>query len=361
MKNFFPIEGFDFLEFYVSNAKQAAAFYSKCFGFTKTAYRGLETGSREITSYVLEQGNIGLIVTSSLNPESAIAKYASLHGDSIAVMGFEVPDAFGAYKETIARGGRGAIAPTEVEDAYGIFRYAAIHAYGDLLIQFVDRSDYRGNFAPGYQNLTSPTPGFGLKQIDHVVGNVELGQMEYWTKYLAQTMGFSLLVHFDEKTISTKNSALASKVMQDRSGKIKLPINEPALGPKKSQIQEYLEYHGGAGIQHVALATDDIIATVTQLRNAGAEFLHTPQSYYDSLIERVGSIDEPIAELAKLGILVDRDSEGYLLQIFTQPLQDRPTLFFEIIQRHGANGFGEGNFKALFTAIEREQQQRGNL
>ncbi|PSB02457.1 4-hydroxyphenylpyruvate dioxygenase [Merismopedia glauca] len=361
MKDFCPIESFDHLEFYVGNAKQAAIFYSKCFGFTQTAYRGLETGSRDIASYVLEQGKIRLIFTSSLTPDNAIAKSVSLHGDSIAVMGLEVADAFSAYKETIARGAKGAIAPTEVEDGYGIFRYAAIQGYGDLLIKFVDHSDYRGVFAPGYQNLASPTPGFGLKQIDHVVGNVELGQMDYWVKYLAETMGFSLLVHFDDKTISTKNSALASKVMQDKSRKIKLPINEPALGKGKSQIQEYLDYHRGAGIQHVALATDDIISTVTQLRNAGAEFLYTPPTYYERLTERVGTINEPIAELAKLGILVDRDSEGYLLQIFTQPVQDRPTVFFEIIQRHGANGFGEGNFKSLFAAIEREQEQRGNL
>jgi 4-hydroxyphenylpyruvate dioxygenase len=361
MDNFCPIEGFDHLEFYVGNAKQAAIFYSKCFGFTQTAYRGLETGSRDIASYVLQQGNIRFVFTSSLNPDSEIAQHVNLHGDSITVMGLEVPDAFSAYKETVARGAQSAITPTEIEDGSGIFRYAAIHGYGDLLIKFVDRSDYRGFFAPGYQNLASPASSFGLQQIDHVVGNVELGKMDYWVKYLAETMDFSLLVHFDEQTISTEDSALASKVMQDRTRKIKLPINEPALGKGKSQIQEYLDYHRGAGIQHVALATDDIISTVTQLRNAGAEFLYTPPAYYESLAERVGTIDESIAELAKLGILVDRDAEGYLLQIFTQPVQDRPTIFFEIIQRRGANGFGEGNFKALFAAIEREQEQRGNL
>jgi 4-hydroxyphenylpyruvate dioxygenase len=361
MPDFCQIEGFDRLEFYVGNAKQAAAFYTNCLGFTIVAYRGLDTGSREVTSYVLEQGEIRLVLTSALSPEHPIAKQVALHGDSAAIVALEVADAFDSYKEAIARGAKAAIAPTEVEDGQGIYRYAAIQFYGDVSIELVDRRDYRGSFAPGYQKIALPTPGFGLQQIDHVVGNVELGAMDNWVEYLARTLDFQLLVQFDEKTISTSTSALSSKIMQDKTGKIKLPINQPALGKGKSQIQEYLEYNRGAGIQHIAFTTKDIIRTVTQLHAAGARFLVPPPEYYQNLTARVGAIAEPIAELARLGILVDRDAEGYLLQIFTQPLQDRPTFFLEIIQRHGANGFGEGNFKSLFAAIEREQQLRGNL
>ncbi|AFY75877.1 4-hydroxyphenylpyruvate dioxygenase [Pleurocapsa sp. PCC 7327] len=364
MSDFFPIKGFDHLEFYVGNAKQAAFYYSKCFGFTNTAYRGLETGSRETASYVMEQGDVRFVLSTGLNPDHPISKSVLKHGDGVAVIAIEVPDAVDAYKAAVERGAETAIAPTEEEDGRGIFRYAAIHAYGDVLIKFVDRSDYSGAFAPGFESRYSDRPlsyETKLKAIDHVVGNVEVGGMERWAKFFADTMGFSLLVHFDEKTISTEYSALMSKVMQDNTGKIKLPINEPAGGKRKSQIQEYLEYHCGPGIQHVALATDDIIATVAQLKAAGVEFLDTPKTYYENLEKRVGKIDEPIDKLAELGILVDRDEEGYLLQIFTQPVQDRPTLFFEIIERHGAQGFGEGNFKALFEAIEREQAMRGNL
>lgn len=361
-KDFCPITGFDHLEFYVGNAKQAAAFYSQCFGFSKIAYRGLETGSRDIVSYALQQGEIRLVLTSALHPEHEIARYNNLHGDSITAIALQVSDAFQAYEMSVARGGKSAIAPTEVKDNWGTFRYAAIYAYGDVLIKFVDRSNYsQVVFAPDYAFVGFPTPGFGLKQIDHVAGNVDLGSMEKWVNYLIEALDFRLLMHFDEKTISTQNSALASQVIQDRTGKVKLPINQPALGKSKSQVQEFLDYHRGAGVQHIALATDNIIGTVTQLRAAGAEFLPTPPSYYEKLTERVGAIAQPISELAELGILVDRDSEGYLLQIFTQPVQDRPTLFLEIIERHGANGFGEGNFKSLFAAIEREQQLRGNL
>jgi 4-hydroxyphenylpyruvate dioxygenase len=364
MSDFCPIKGFDHLEFYVGNAKQAALFYSKCFGFIDTAYKGLETGSRETTSYLMEQGNIRFVLSSGLNPDHEIAQSVLKHGDNVAVIALEVPDAVDAYKEAVCRGAIGAIAPTEEEDGRGLFRYSAIHAYGDVLIKFVDRGDYSGIFAPGFEPLYRDRPnikGAGLKAIDHVVGNVEFGAMERWAKFFAETMDFSLLVHFDEKTISTKYSSLMSKVMQDGSGKIKLPINEPAEGDRKSQIEEYLEYNCGPGIQHVALATDNIIETVTQLKSAGVEFLETPKTYYDRLEQRIGSIDEPIEKLAELGILVDRDEDGYLLQIFTQPVQDRPTLFFEVIERHGAQGFGEGNFKALFEAIEREQSLRGNL
>jgi 4-hydroxyphenylpyruvate dioxygenase len=364
MSDFCPIKGFDHLEFYVGNARQAALFYSKCFGFTNTAYRGLETGSRDTASYVMEQGNIRFVLSTGLSPEHPISKSVLQHGDGVAIIGLEVPDAVSAYQEATRRGAIGAIAPTEAQDDRGIFRYSAIHAYGDTLIKFVDRSQYFGAFAPGFAPKQQPRAnghGAGLKAIDHVVGNVELGAMERWVKYFADTMGFSLLVAFDDKTISTEYSALMSKVIQNNTGAIKLPINEPASGKRKSQIEEYLEYNYGPGVQHVALATDNIIKTVSELKAAGVEFLSVPETYYDDLEERVGKIHEPIDKLAELGILVDREDEGYLLQIFTQPVQDRPTLFFEVIERHGARGFGEGNFKSLFVAIEREQAMRGNL
>lgn len=364
MSDFCPIKRFDHLEFYVGNGKQAALFYSKCFGFTNTAYRGLETGSRKTASYVLEQGDIRFVFTTSLSPEHPIAESVFKHGDNIAIIALDVPDAVSAYKETTRRGAVGAIPPTEEEDAEGILRYSAIHGYGDTLIKFIDRSDYTGKFAPGFEaqhSIRSNSNGVGLKAIDHIVGNVELGAMEQWVQFFADTMGFSLLVHFDDRAISTEYSALMSKVMQDGTRKIKLPINEPASGKRKSQIEEYLEYNHGPGVQHVALATDNIIETVSQMRDLGVEFLQIPKNYYEHLENWVGKIDEPIDKLAELGILVDRDEEGYLLQIFTQPVQDRPTLFFEVIERHGSQGFGEGNFKALFEAIEREQALRGNL
>ena len=364
MSDFFPIKGFDHLEFYVGNAKQAALYYTKCFGFTNTAYRGLETGCRETASYVMEQGDIRFILSTGLSPDHPISKSVFKHGDGVAIIALEVPDAVIAYKESTNRGAVGAIAPTEAEDDRGILRYSAIHGYGDTLIKFVDRSDYFGTFAPDFvprYQAHSHSNGVGLKAIDHVVGNVELGAMERWVEFFADTMGFDLLVHFDDKAISTEYSALMSKVVQDGTGKIKLPINEPARSKRKSQIEEYLEYNYGPGVQHIAIATDNIIKTVTQLKASGVEFLNVPPTYYEDLEERVGKIDEPIDELAKLGILVDREKEGYLLQIFTQPVEDRPTLFFEVIERHGAQGFGEGNFKSLFVAIEREQALRGNL
>jgi len=364
MSDFCPINGFDHLEFYVGNAKQAALFYSKCFGFINTAYKGLETGSRETASYVMEQGDLRLVLSTGLSPDHPISKSVLKHGDGIAIIALEVPDAASAYKASTSRGAVGAIAPTAEEDKNGIFRYSAIHAYGDTLIKFVERSNYSNVFAPGFEpryQTDANSNGVGLKTIDHVVANVELGEMNRWVRFFADTMGFSLLVHFDDQAISTEYSALMSKVMQDGTGKIKLPINEPAPGKRKSQIDEYLQYNYGPGIQHVALATDNIIKTVTQLRVAGVEFLHVPQMYYENLEEWVGKIDQPIDKLVELGILVDRDEDGYLLQIFTQPVEDRPTLFFEVIERHGAQGFGEGNFKALFEAIEREQAVRGNL
>jgi 4-hydroxyphenylpyruvate dioxygenase len=362
MSEFCPIERFDHLEFYVGNAKQAAHFYSQGFGFTNTAYRGLETGYRKTASYVMEQGQIRLVLSTGLSRDHQICQSAIDHGDAIAVIGLEVSDAVSAYRETTKRGARGAIPPTEERDEHGVFRYAAIHAYGEVLIKFVERSNYKGVFAPGFQTRElASNKSVGLTRIDHVVGNVELGAMEKWVQFFAQTMGFELLVHFDDKTIATEYSALMSKVMQDGTGSIKLPINEPAPGKGRSQIQEYLDYNYGSGIQHVAFATDNIIQTVSQLRDSGLEFLDVPLTYYENIDKRVGEIHEPIEKLAELGILVDRDRDGYLLQIFTQPVEDRPTLFFEIIQRSGSQGFGEGNFKALFEAIEREQVRRGNL
>ena len=362
MSEFCPITGFDHLEFYVGNAKQAAQFYAQGFGFINTAYRGLETGYRKTASYVMEQGETRLLLSTALSPENMIAQSVLKHGDGIAVIALEVPDAVGAYREATRRGARGAIPPTEERDEQGLFRSAAIHAYGEILIKFVERKNYKGVFAPGFQlREKANNQGVGLTHIDHVVGNVELGAMDKWAEFFAEMMDFELLVHFDEQTIATEYSALASKVMQDRTGKIKLPINEPAAGKGKSQIQEYLDYNCGAGIQHVALATNNIIQTVSRLRDLGVEFLDIPLTYYENLESRVGKINEPIAKLAELNILVDRDRDGYLLQIFTQPVEDRPTLFFEVIQRCGSQGFGEGNFKALFEAIEREQIGRGNL
>ena len=362
MNQFCPIKGFDHLEFYVGNAKQAAHFYENGFGFINTAYRGLETGYRKTASYLMEQGNIRFLLSTGLSPDHPITQSVFKHGDGIAVIALEVPDAIAAYRESTKRGAIGAIPPTEEQDEQGVFRYAAIHFYGEILLKFVERSNYRGVFAPGFrpQNPVG-NRGVGLTRIDHVVGNVELDAMDKWARFLAKTMDFELLVHFDEKTIATEYSALKSKVMQDITGKIKLPINEPAPGKRKSQIQEYLDYNGGAGVQHVACGTNNIIETVSQLRAAGVEFLKVPLTYYENLEARVGKINEPIEKLAELGILVDRDRHGYLLQIFTQPVEDRPTLFFEVIQRCGSQGFGEGNFKALFEAIEREQARRGNL
>lgn len=368
-EDFLPIKGMDHVEFYVGNAKQAAHYYRTGFGFAHTAYSGLETGNRQSASYVMEQGKIRLVLTSALGPDHPIARHAYLHGDGVAVIAMEVPDAASAYREATKRGATGAIPPTQVEDEHGVFRYSAIKCYGDTLIKFVDRSDYKGAFAPGYAARNGGNgkkngrshKGIGLAHIDHMVGNVELGAMNRWVQFFATTMGFSQLVHFDDQDISTEYSALMSKVMQDGTGKVKFPINEPAEGKKKSQIQEYLDYYYGPGVQHIACSTGDIIKTVTQLRENGIEFLRVPTTYYEDLEARVGKINEPVDKLAELGILVDRDEEGYLLQIFTKPVEDRPTVFYEIIERHGSRGFGKGNFKALFESIEREQALRGNL
>lgn len=370
MEDFLPIERIDHVEFYVGNAKQAAHYYRTAFGFANTAYSGLETGNRQQVSYVMEQGNIRLVLSAALGPDHPIARHVHLHGDGVSTIALGVPDAASAYREATRRGATGAIPPTQEEDEHGVLRYSAIRAYGDTLIKFVDRSDYRGAFAPGFTGRNGGEGdggrngrhrGLGLAHIDHMVGNVELGAMNRWVDFFANTMGFSQLVHFDDRDISTEYSALMSKVMQDGSGKVKFPINEPAEGKKKSQIQEYLDYYYGPGVQHLALSTGNIIDTVSRLIERGVEFLHVPTTYYADLEQRVGTIDEPVDRLAELGILVDRDDEGYLLQIFTKPVEDRPTLFYEIIERHGSRGFGKGNFKALFEAIEREQELRGNL
>src|SRR5262245_54501219 len=362
MQDFCPIKRVDHLELYVGNAKQAATYYARSFGFATTAYRGLETGHRDAASYVLEQGHVRLVITAALSPDHPISQFVFEHSDGVGVIALEVPDAAKAFEATTTRGAAPAIDPTEDRDSHGVFRYAAIHGYGDTLIKFIGRGGYRGAFAPGFESFQGvPAAPVGLAAIDHIVGNVELGGMDRWVKFFAETMGFSQLVHFDDKKITTEYSALMSKVMQDGTGRIKFPINEPATGRRKSQIQEYLDYNHGPGVQHVALATRDIIHTVSELRARGLEFLRVPTTYYEDLEKRVGKIDEAIEDLARLGILADRDEEGYLLQIFTQPVEDRPTLFFEVIERHGSRGFGEGNFKSLFEAIEREQARRGNL
>ena len=363
--DFLPLRRIDHIEFYVGNAKQSSVYYAQAFGFLNTAYRGFETGDRERASYVMEQGRIRFVLTAGTTADSPIAQHAYRHGDGVAIIAIEVPDAAEAYQVTTSRGAQGVIEPTSEEDAHGVFRYSAIQSFGDTLIKFVQRDEYDGVFAPGYKARAVPRQerheGVGLVEIDHIVGNVEKGMMDHWVDFFARIMGFSQLVHFDDRDISTEYSALMSKVMQDGTGRIKFPINEPAEGRRRSQIQEYLDYYGGPGVQHVAMLTGDILKTVRGLRNRGVEFLHVPETYYEELSDRVGPIDEPIEELAELGILVDRDDEGYLLQIFTKAVEDRPTVFFEIIQRRGSRGFGIGNFKALFEALEREQAIRGNL
>ncbi|MCY4026957.1 MAG: 4-hydroxyphenylpyruvate dioxygenase [Acidobacteria bacterium] len=360
----FPIRRLDHLELYVGNARQAAAYYRHAFGFRATAYRGLETGCREATSYVLEGGEIRLVLTSGLAPGHAAARFAHAHGDGVAVLALEVPDAFRGFAEACRRGAAAAEEPVEERDEHGALRSAAIRAYGDTVIRFVERGGYRGAFAPGFEARAGngpPAGAVGLAAVDHVVANVERGQMNRWVRFLAETMGFSELLHFDDEAISTEYSALMSKVMQDGAGRIKFPINEPASGRRKSQVAEYLDYFGGPGVQHVAFATDDIVDTVSRMRARGVEFLSVPAAYYDDLAARVPAVGERIGELARLGILADRDEDGHLLQVFTQPVQDRPTLFYEVIERRGSSGFGQGNFKSLFEALEREQARRGNL
>jgi 4-hydroxyphenylpyruvate dioxygenase len=364
-QDFMPIKGWDHVEFYVGNARQAAVFYQQTFGFTPVAYSGLETGVRDRASYVLQQGKIRVVLTTALGPESPIAQHVLLHGDGVKDIALQVPDAAKAYQEALARGARSAMEPTVLKDDFGQVKRAAIYTYGETLHSFIERDDYAGVFLPGYQPVqgtdAQKSRSVGLVAIDHVVGNVELGKMNEWVKFYEDVLGFKQIIHFTDEAISTEYSALMSKVMEGGHGKIKFPINEPAVGKKKSQIDEYLEYYRSPGVQHIAMITGDIIETVRKLQQQGVEFIKGVPTYYDELESRVGKIDEPIEELAKLGILVDRDDDGYLLQIFTRNVQDRPTVFFEIIQRKGARGFGEGNFKALFEAIEREQAMRGNL
>ena len=359
----FPINGTDYVEFYVGNAKQASHYYRTAFGFQLVAYRGPETGTRDRASYLLQQNKVRLIVTSPISPDHPAAAHVAKHGDGVRDIALWVDDAREAFEVAVERGARPAQQPTVLKDDGGEVVLAAIHTYGDTIHSLVERRNYRGLFMPGFQPVKphySP-PAIGLQYVDHCVGNVELGAMNTWVKFYQDVMGFRNLISFDDKDISTEYSSLMSKVVASGNDRIKFPINEPAQGRKKSQIDEYLEFYRGPGVQHLALATDDIIQTVTALRDRGVEFLQVPKSYYDTVQERVGRIDEKLAHLKDLGILVDRDDEGYLLQIFSKPVQDRPTLFYEIIQRKGAKSFGKGNFKALFEAIEREQAARGNL
>jgi 4-hydroxyphenylpyruvate dioxygenase len=362
--DFLPLLGTDYVEYYVGNARQSAHYYRSAFGFTLTGYSGPETGVRDRASYLLEQGKIRFVLTTPLRPEHPIAEHIKLHGDGVRDIAMTVDDAESAYRETTQRGARGIREPFTLRDEHGEVRMASIGAYGDTLHTFVERRNYRGLFLPGFIATAGPDKvarPVGLKYIDHMVGNVGWHQMNQWVKFYEDVMGFRLYQTFDDKDISTEYSALMSKVMANGNGRIKFPINEPAEGRKKSQIEEYLDFYQGPGVQHVAMGTADIVRTVTQLREQGVEFLKVPSTYYRELTGRVGKIDEPIEKLEELGILVDRDDEGYMLQIFTRPVEDRPTLFYEIIQRKGSRSFGKGNFRALFEAIEREQALRGNL
>ncbi len=359
----FPINGTDYIEFYVGNAKQAAHFYRGAFGFRLVAYRGPETGVRDSASYLLEQNKLRFVFTSSLGPDGEIARHVQTHGDGVRDIAFWVDDAQDAFRKAVERGATAARQPAVLHDDAGDVVIAAIRTYGDTIHSIVERRNYAGRFMPGFVDVTSPyvPQGTGLQYVDHCVGNVELGKMNEWVGFYERVLGFYNLLSFDDKDISTEYSALMSKVMSNGNGRIKFPINEPAHGKKKSQIDEYLDFYRGPGVQHIALATNDIVDTVTALRNRGVEFLKVPSSYYDTVLNRVGKIDEDLGPLSDLGVLVDRDDEGYLLQIFSKPVQDRPTLFYEIIQRKGAKSFGKGNFRALFEAIEREQARRGNL
>jgi 4-hydroxyphenylpyruvate dioxygenase len=349
------------VEFWVGNAKQAAFFYRHAFGFSQVAYSGLETGRRHETSYALEQGRARFVLTSPLQAEHPASDHIRLHGDGVRDIVFQVDDADRAFEEAVRRGAEPAVEPHDVTDEHGTIRRGAIHTYGDTLHSFLSLGRYRGPFLPGFMGLPVRSPDAGILRIDHIVGNVELGRMEEWADWYSRVLGFTRYISFDDTDISTEYSALMSIVMSDDSFAIKFPINEPAAGKRKSQIDEYLQFYGGPGVQHIALQTTDIERTVTNLRERGVEFLRVPESYYDLLPSRVGEIDEAADMVRNLGILVDRDDEGYLLQLFTRPVEDRPTLFYEIIQRKGSRGFGKGNFRALFEAIEREQALRGNL
>jgi 4-hydroxyphenylpyruvate dioxygenase len=363
-KDFLPLNGTDYVEFYVGNARQAAHFYRTAFGFRLAAYRGPETGVRDRASYVLVQNKIRFVLTTPLAPNHPITDHVRRHGDGVHDIALWVDDAESAWRETTSRGARSVRPPETLGDEHGEARVAAIATYGDTIHSFVERRNYRGVFLPGFvaadaeDAIARPV---GLKYIDHTVGNVGQGEMNRWVDFYRDAMGFKMFKHFDDKDISTEYSALMSKVMSNGNERVKFPLNEPAAGKRKSQIEEYLEFYHGPGVQHIAMATDHIIETVRALRRQGVDFLRVPATYYEELAARIGPIDEPVAELQELGILVDRDDEGYMLQIFTRPVEDRPTLFYEVIQRKGSRSFGKGNFKALFEAIEREQERRGNL
>jgi len=363
LEDFMPLNGTDYLELYVSNARQAAYYYKSAFGFESLAYAGLETGLRDRESYVIVQDKIRLVLTSPLQSGTDIGRHIDQHGDGVKVTALWVDDATQAYEEAMKRGATSYMEPVTEKDKDGQVVRSGIFSYGEVVHIFVERKDYNGVFLPGYEawNPRYEAEPVGLKYVDHMVGNVELGRMNYWVDFYRDVMGFKQIMSFDDKDISTEYTALMSKVMSNDNGRIKFPINEPAPGKKKSQVDEYLEFYEGEGVQHIAVATDNIIDTVTKLRDRGVEFLRVPHTYYEQVLDRVGTIDEDIAPLAELGILVDRDDEGYLLQIFTKPVNPRPTMFFEIIQRKGATSFGKGNFKALFEAIEREQELRGTL
>jgi 4-hydroxyphenylpyruvate dioxygenase len=362
-----PLRRIDHLRFFVGNARQSAYFYRNAFGFDVIAYAGLETKTKHEAGYVLRQGNITFVLASPLGPNHPEAQRIVQHGDGVQDIALEVDDVRAAYETAVSRGAVGVAGPTALEDEHGVYEFAVIRAYGDTTHSFVNRDRYRGVFAPGYKPLDPDRYGprtfrpVGLASIDHVVGNVEEGKMNDWVRFYEDVLGFKQLISFDDKDISTEYSALMSKVVQNGTGRIKFPINEPAQGKRRSQIEEYLNYYHGPGVQHIALACKDIVETVRALRHNDVSFLRVPASYYDALPERVGPIQEDMSDLAELGILVDRDDEGYMLQIFTKPVEDRPTLFFEIIERHGSKSFGKGNFKALFEAIEREQARRGTL
>ena len=362
-EDFLPLNGTDYVELYVGNAKQAAHYYKTAFGFQSVAYSGLETGNKDQVSYVLQQDKVRIVLTSPLTPDSPINDHIVKHGDGVKIVALWVDDATKSWEETTKRGAKSFMKPQKVEDENGHIIRSGIHTYGETIHVFIERKNYNGPFLPGFRKWESdynPEPT-GLRYIDHMVGNVGWGEMNKWVEFYARVMGFAQLISFDDKDISTEYTALMSKVMSNGNGRIKFPINEPAKGKKKSQIEEYIDFYHDSGVQHVALATNNIIETVTDLRNRGVEFLRVPELYYDTVLDRVGKIDEDLAPLKELGILIDRDDEGYLLQIFTKPVVDRPTMFFEIIQRKGAKSFGKGNFKALFEAIEREQESRGTL
>jgi 4-hydroxyphenylpyruvate dioxygenase len=362
-EDFLPLEGTDYVEFYVGNAKQAANFYKTAFGFQSIAYAGPETGLKDRCSYVIRQNKLTFVLTTSLRPDNEIADHVYKHGDGVKVLALKVNDATTAWEETTKRGGKSCLEPTTIKDDEGELVMSGIHTYGDTVHYFIERKNYNGLFMPGFRKWESNynPESTGLLYVDHCVGNVGWNQMNPWVKFYEDVMGFRNILTFDDNDISTEYSALMSKVMSNGNGFVKFPINEPAEGKKKSQVEEYLEFYNGEGVQHVAIATNNIIETVSELQRRGVEFLKIPQSYYDTVLDRVGRIDEDLQPLQQLGILIDKDDEGYLLQIFSKPLQDRPTLFFEIIQRKGAKSFGKGNFKALFEALEREQDARGNL